>query len=97
MAIITITTGCNEPVDRNQFNQTFFPTNHWKVVGHGTNGEVVVETKSTNLVEHLRVHRAVAVGILTNGQPVRVEMTVRWEPSLGKTLLIKSRAYPSSE
>lgn len=95
-AITAINTGCDMETDKSQFNQTMFPTNHWKVVGHGTNGEVVVETTSTNLVEYLRVHKATAVSTLTNNQPVRVEMVVRPVP-MGRVLLISSKAYPASE
>lgn len=95
LAVVTfINTGCG-PIDRSQFNQTAFPTNHWKVVGQGTNGQVVVETKSTNLLEKLRVHVADAVIPMTNGQSARVEITIRRNNSRGGIELISSKAYPS--
>lgn len=93
-AIITV--GCGE-TDKNQFNRTFFPTNHWVVVGQGTNRQVIVETKSTNLAYYLRVHSSIADSLLTNGQPVRVEMTVRWNPMKASVDLISSKAYPAME
>lgn len=99
MAIVTIITGCDvgSTSDKSQFNRTYFPTNHWKVVGQGTNGQVVVETTSTNLAEHFRVHTATAVTPLSNGQPARVEMTVRWNPTKRWVDLISSKAYPAME
>lgn len=99
MATVTIITGCDfgSTSDKSQFSRTYFPTNHWRVVGQGTNGQVVVETTSTNLAEHFRVHAAEAVTPLSNGQPVRVEMTVRWNPSKGWVELISSKAYPAME
>lgn len=98
MVIVTIITGCDVgSTDKSQFNRTYFPTNHWKVVGQGTNGQVVVETTSTNLAEHFRVHAAEAVTPLSNGQPVRVEMTVRWNPTKRWVDLISSKAYPAME
>ncbi len=97
VAVITLlTTGCRE-TDKSQFNQTFFPTNHWKVVGQGTNGEVVVETTSTNLLAYLRVHKATPVGRLTNGQPVRVQMTLHRRSYNRGVELISSKAYPAVE
>ena len=97
VAVVIVITGCGGETDKSQFNRTFFPTNHWKVVGQGTDGEVVVETTSTNLLVHLRVHKATPVGRLTNGQPVRVEMTTRWMPRKGMVELISSKAYPAVE
>lgn len=99
MTIVTIITGCDvrSTSDKSQFNRTYFPTNTWKVVGQGTNGQVVVETTSTNITEHFRVHAATSVTPLSNGQPVRVEMTVRWNPSKGWVDLISSKAYPAME
>ena len=98
LAIVTIiSTGC-EKTDPNQFNHTLFPTNHWKVVGFGTNNEVVVETESTNLLVYLRVHKATdVVGVLTNGQPVRVEMVVRVDSLRNKVILVGSKAYSSMD
>ncbi len=92
--VVLFTSGCGE--DKSCFNQTRFPSVHWRVVVQGTNGEVVVETTSTNLVDYLRVHRAVTVTLLTNGQPARVEMVIRWDPSVGKVRLISSKAYPKT-
>lgn len=99
VAIVTIITGCDvsSMSDKNQYNRTYFPTNHWTVVGQGTNGQVVVETTSTNLAEHFRVHTATAVTPLSNGQPVRVEMTVRRNTTKGWVELISSSAYPAME
>ncbi len=97
VAVVTLITGCSVGTDKSQFNQTFFPTNHWEVVGQGTNGEVVVETTSTNLLAYLRVHKATPVGRLTNGQPVRVQMTLRRRPYNGGVELISSKAYPAVE
>lgn len=97
VAVVVVITGCSGETDKSQFNRTFFPTNHWKVVGQGTDGEVVVETTSTNLLVHLRVHKATSIGRLTNGQPVRVEMTTRWMPRKGMIELISSKAYPAVE
>lgn len=97
LAVVTfLTTGCEE-TDKSQFNLTSFPTNHWKVVGQGTNGQVVVETTSTNLLQYLRVHAATAVVPLTNGQSARVEITTRWNPMKGVKELISSKAYPAME
>ena len=96
--IVTFVTGCDEvKTDKSQFNQTVVPTNHWKVVGQGTNGQVVVETKSTNLREQFRVQIASSVVPLTNGQPVRVEMVVRPNPMKGRVDIISSKAYPAME
>ena len=98
LAVATlIAVGCVVETDKSQYNRTFFPTNHWRVVGQGTNGQVIVETKSTNLLEHFRVHAATAVGYLTNGQPTRVEMVVRWNPTIRTVELISSKAYPAIE
>ncbi len=91
-----IFTGC-EKIDNNQFNITVFPTNHWKVVGQGTNGQVVVETKTTNLLQRFRVHVATAVVPLTNGQVTRVEITTRWNPTKGIREIVYSKAYPAVE
>ncbi len=55
---------------------TYFPTNNWQVVSV-TEGEVVVETKSTNLPLRYRVVRATPVTPLTNGQFARVELTLK--------------------
>jgi hypothetical protein len=97
IAVVTFT-GCDAHTDVNQFNHEFFPTNHWKVVGQGTNGMVVVETTSTNLLEYLRVHAATPeVGPMTNGQSVRVKMTVRRSTLDGGLKLISSKAYPAEE
>lgn len=88
-------TGCEN--DKNQFNVTVFPTNLWKVVGQGTNGQVLVETKTTNLLQRLRVHVATAVVPLTNGQVTRVEFTTRWNPTKGIREIVNSKAYPAVE
>ena len=98
VAVVVVITGCSGETDKSQFNRTFFPTNHWRVVGQGwTNGEVLVETTSTNLLVHLRVHKATPIGRLTNGQPVRVEITTRWMPKKGMIEIISSKAYPAVE
>ncbi len=97
-AVVILISGCSDAVtDKSQFNQTFFPTNHWVVVGQGTNGQVVVETKSTNMLEYLRVHAATAVVPLTNGQSARVEITIRLNPLNRKVDIISSKAYPAKE
>ena len=98
LAVITIiSAGCGE-TERSQYNRTFFPTNHWKVVGQGTDGEVVVETLSTNLLVQFRVHKAISVGTLTNGQSVRVEMVIRPPPYLGgRVRVVSSKAYPAMD
>lgn len=92
LAAITLVTGCGKyesPV------HTFFPTNHWTVKSV-VEGEVVVEAEGTNLLKQFRVVRAVPVGTLTNGQPARVEVTVRHKP-YGRAEFISARAYPSVE
>ncbi len=96
VVVIFLTTGCEE-ADKSQFNLTSFPTNHWKVVGQGTNGQVVVETTSTNLLQYFRVHLATAVVPLTNGQSARLEVTTRWNPRKGVREIISSMAYPAME
>ncbi len=97
MVAVLLIIGHSVDTDRGRFDQTFFPTNHYVVVGHGTNGEVVVETTSTNLLPYLRVHVATLVGLLTNGQPVRVQLTLRPKPYNGGVELISSKAYPAVE
>ncbi len=100
VAVLTavFTVGCDDSnKDLSKYNRTFFPTNHWEVVGQGTNGQVVVETKSTNLMQNFRVHASSAVAPLTNGQKVRVELTVRNNPRVGGIDLISSKAYPSMD
>lgn len=95
IAISLLFAGCEN--DKNQFNVTVFPTNLWKVVGQGTNGQVLVETKTTNLLQRLRVHVATAVVPLTNGQVTRVEFTTRWNPTKGIIEIVNSKAYPAVE
>ena len=68
---------------------TVFPTNSFRVVSV-VDGEVIVESTSTNIATHLRVVRATAVGRLTNGQPARVEMTLR-----GQLRFVSAKAFPS--
>lgn len=98
IVIVAFFTGCSEPMDKSQFNREFFPTNHWKVVGQGTNGQVVVETQSTNVAEYFRVHAATPmVSPMTNGQPVRVQLTLRANPRNGWIDLISSKAYPAEK
>ncbi len=96
LAVVTV--GCdNMDVDPNKFNQTYFPTNHWEVVGQGTNGQVIVEAKANNLAHSLQVIASEAVVPLTNGQPVRVELTIRSVGIYGGFKLIGSKAYPSTD
>ena len=97
LAVVTLLNSGCERTDKSQYNHVLFPTNHWKVVGQGTNGQVLVETKSTNLAYYLRVHASDAMVTLTNGQPARVEMTVRWNPTKGVVDIISSKAYPAME
>jgi len=74
---------------------TYFPTNHWTVKSV-VEGEVVAETLSTNLAERFRVVKAAPVTPLTNGQSVRVELTLRQGPHY-RLELVSARAYPAVE
>lgn len=94
--LAVITGGCDNSHKERSVNQTYFPTNRWQVVGQGTNGQVVVEAKENKLVHRLQVVTAEAVVPLTNGQSVRVELTVSGD-FYGRFKLIGSKAYPSMD
>ena len=77
---------------------TFFPTNHWRVTSV-IEGEVVVEALGTNLPARFRVVKALPMSPLTNGQPVRVELTTQLKPGYGGSAIqvISAKAYPSTD
>lgn len=88
--------GCDVPEYKPSVD-TFFPTNHWRVTSV-IDEEVVVETLETNLLERFRVVKAKPMSPLTNGQPVRVEMTLGRKPGIfgpNGVLLLSAKAYPA--
>lgn len=96
LAVVVLTLiGCGEAGKVEPPVFTFFPTNHWTVKSV-VEGEVVVEARGTNLSEKFRVVRAVPVAPLTNGQPVRVEITVQQKPYY-KFEFLSAKAYPAVE
>ncbi len=91
-AITTLITGCDSGQTTPPLH-TFFPTNHW-VVKSVVEGEVVVEAVGTNLLEKFRVVRVTPMVPLTNGQPARVELTVR-QKAYYQFEFVSGKAYPA--
>lgn len=92
LALILIVAGCDMPSTEPK-TYTYFPTNSWRVVSL-VDEKVVVETTSENLGPHLRVVQAVPVGRLTNGEPARVELTLK-RGGLYGVEVVSAKAFPS--
>lgn len=91
-ALLLVVVGCDMPSTEPK-TYTYFPTNSWRVVSL-VGEKVVVETTSTNLGTHLRVVQATPVGRLTNGEPARVELTLK-RGGLYGVEVVSAKAFPS--
>ncbi len=94
LALLLVVAGCDMPSTESP-TYSYFPTNNWRVVSL-VGDEVVVETTSTNLTPRLRVVKATRVGQLTNGEPARIELTLKRAGLYGGHIeLVSAKAFPS--